>query len=169
MLQPLLTILSNGTAKRAVQTFKSAMSKIGAESSNVPIKTLISRFLLSYHNTPHIQTGKALSELLFNQIVNTRLGLLKLNRSIVNDKDKFVKSEISKPLRIFYPDDWVWLWNYRRSKKLIEGTIISKVGTVMYKVKCCNEIYEKHIDQLHFYPDIETELEVKDTSQLEKT
>ena len=39
----------------------------------------------------------------------------------------------------------------------------------MYKVKCCNEIYEKHIAQLHFYPDIETELEVKDTSQLEQT
>ena len=34
---------SNGTAKRAVQTFKSAMRKIVAESSNVPIKTLVSR------------------------------------------------------------------------------------------------------------------------------
>ena len=42
-------------------------------------------------------------------------------------------------------------------------TIISKAGTGMYKVKC-NEIYEKHIDQLHIYPDIENELEVKDTS-----
>ena len=43
-----------------------------------------------------------------------------------------------------------------------------KVGTVIYKVKCCNEIYQKHIDQLRFYPDIETELEVKDISQLEQ-
>ena len=38
----------------------------------------------------------------------------------------------------------------------------------MYKVKFCNEIYEKNIDQFRFYPDIETELEVKDTSHLEK-
>ena len=38
----------------------------------------------------------------------------------------------------------------------------------MYKVKCCNEIYEKHIDQLRFYPDIETDLEVKDTSHSEQ-
>ena len=38
----------------------------------------------------------------------------------------------------------------------------------MYKVKCCNEIYEKHIDELRFYPDIETELEVKDINQLEQ-
>ena len=38
----------------------------------------------------------------------------------------------------------------------------------MYKVKCCNVIYEEHIDQLRFYPDIEAELEVKDTSQLEQ-
>ena len=36
------------------------------------------------------------------------------------------------------------------------GTITSKVGRVMYKVKCCNEMYEKHIDQLRFYPEIET-------------
>ena len=33
---------SNGTAERAVQTFKSAMYKIVAESSNVPIKVLMS-------------------------------------------------------------------------------------------------------------------------------
>ena len=38
----------------------------------------------------------------------------------------------------------------------------------MYKVKCCNEIYEKHIDQLRFYPDIETDLEVKDTIHSEQ-
>ena len=38
----------------------------------------------------------------------------------------------------------------------------------MYKAKCCNEIYEKYIDQLRFCPDIETELEVKDTSHSEQ-
>ena len=38
----------------------------------------------------------------------------------------------------------------------------------MYKVKCCNEIYEKHIDQLRFCQDIETESEVKDKSQMEQ-
>ena len=55
-----------------------------------------------------------------------------------------------------------------RGDKWIKGTIISKVGTVMYKAKCCNEIYEKYIDQLRFCPDIETELEVKDTSHSEQ-
>ena len=144
------------------------MRKIVVESSNVPIKMLISRFLFSYRNTPHTQTGKAPSELLFNRKVNTRLSLLKLNRTIVNDEEKFAKSEILEPLRIFYPGDQVWLRNYRRGEKWIKGTIISKVGTVMYKVKCCNEIYEKHIDQLRFYPDIETDLEVKDTSHSER-
>ena len=38
----------------------------------------------------------------------------------------------------------------------------------MYKVKCCNELYEKHIDQLRFYLDNETELEAKDTSHSEQ-
>ena len=143
------------------------MRKIVAESSNVRIKTLISRFLFSYRNTPHTQTGKAPSESLFSRKINTRLGLLKLNRSVVIDEEKFCKSETSKPFRLFYPGDQVWLRNYRRGEKWIKGTIISKAGTGMYKVKCCNEIYEKHIDQLRIYPDIENELEVKDTSQLE--
>ena len=49
--------------------------------------------------------------------------------------------KVLKPLRIFYPGNQVWLLNYRRGDKWIKGTIISKVGTVMYKVKCCNEIY----------------------------
>ena len=158
---------SNGAAKRAVQTFKSAMGKIAAESSNVSIKTLISRFLFSYRNTQHTQTGKVPSELLFNRKVNTRLSLLKFNRSIVNDEEKIAKSEVLKPLRIFHLGDQVWSCNYRRGDKWIKGTIISKVGTVMYKEKCCNEIYETHIDQLRFCPDIETELEVKDTSHSE--
>ena len=90
-----------------------------------------------------------------------------MNRSIVNEEEKFAKSEILEPSRIFYPGDQVWLRNYRIGEKWIKGTIISKVGTVMYKVKC-NEIYEKHIDQLRLYPDIETELEVKDSSHSEQ-
>ena len=49
---------SNGAAERTVQTFKSAMRKILIESNNVSIKTLISRFLFSYRNTPHTETGK---------------------------------------------------------------------------------------------------------------
>ena len=77
------------------------MRKIAAENSNVPIKTLISRFLFSYCNTLHTQTAKSQSELLFNPKVNTRLSLLKFNRCIVNDEEKFAKSEVLKPLKIF--------------------------------------------------------------------
>ena len=77
------------------------MRKIVAESSNVPIKMLISRFLFSYRNTIHTQTVKAPSELLFNRKVNTRLCLLRLNRSSVNDEEKFAKSKILKPLKVF--------------------------------------------------------------------
>ena len=38
----------------------------------------------------------------------------------------------------------------------------------MYKVRCCNEIYEKYIEQLRFCPDVEKEIEVKDTSHSEQ-
>ena len=91
---------SNGTAKRAVQTFKSAMRKIVAESSNVPIKTLVSRLLFSYRNISHTQTGKTSPELLFNQKVNTRLSLLKFNRSIV-------KACVRYFLKIHYTSDLI--------------------------------------------------------------
>ena len=79
------------------------MRKIVVESSNAIIKTLISRFLFSYCNTPYTQTGKAPSELLFNLKGNTRLSLLKLNTSIVNDKEKFAKSKILKTLENILP------------------------------------------------------------------
>ena len=105
---------------------------------------------------------------MFNRKENARLSLLKLNKSIVNDEEKIAISEISKSMKIFYPGDQIWLQNYRRDKKPIKSTIISKAGPVTYKVKCCNEIYEKQIDQLPSYPNIETELEVKDTSQSEQ-
>ena len=95
------------------------MRKIVAESSNVPIKTLISRFLFCYRNTAHTQTGKAPSGVIFNQKVNTRLSLLKFNRNVVNDEEKFAKPEVLKPLRIFYPGDQVWLCNSRRGDKWI--------------------------------------------------
>ena len=78
---------SNGAAERAAQTFKSATCKIVVESSNVLMETLISRFLYSYCNTLHIQTGKTPSELLFNWKVNTRLSLLILNRDIFNHEE----------------------------------------------------------------------------------
>ena len=71
-----------------------------------------------------------------------------------------MKSEILKPLGIIY--------DYRRGEKWIRGMNINKVGTVIYKVKFCNEIYEKHTDQLSFYRDNETKLEVLDTSQAEQ-
>ena len=102
---------SNGAAERAAQTLKSTMHKIVVESSNIPVITLISRFLFSYCNTPYTHTGRAPSELLFNLKGNTRLSLSKLNRSIVND-EILVKSKISKSLIIFYPGDQVWLHNY---------------------------------------------------------
>ena len=102
---------SNGAVERAAQTLKSTMHKIVVESSNIPVITLISRFLFSYCNTPYTHTGRAPSELLFNLKGNTRLSLSKLNRSIVND-EIFVKSKISKSLIIFYPGDQVWLHNY---------------------------------------------------------
>ena len=78
---------------------------------------------------------------MFNRKVNTRLSLLKLNRSIVLlMMRKNLQNLKFQNLRIFYPGDQFWLRNLWRGKKWIKGTIISKVGTVLYKGKCSNEM-----------------------------
>ena len=68
---------SNGPAKQAVQTFKTAMKR-GIENGPVDINTVIWRYMLSYCNTPQTSTNLSPAELVYKRILNTRLNLLKL-------------------------------------------------------------------------------------------
>ena len=93
---------------------------------------------------------------MLNRKLINRLILLKLNKSIVNDEGNFSKSQISKSLRIFYLGDHS---SYVTMGEVKNGLKVQlSVGTVMYKVNYCNKRYEQHIDQLNFYPDLDTKL-----------
>ena len=60
---------SNGLAERAVQIFKEGYEKMEGGS----VQTKLSRFLLSYHTTPHSTTGVPPAELLMKRRLHTQL------------------------------------------------------------------------------------------------
>ena len=60
-------------------------------NNSTSFKTLLSRFL--YHNTPHTQTGKTPSEILFNRKVNIRLKMINLNSDPIKKEQKFLLSQ----------------------------------------------------------------------------
>ena len=68
-------ILHLGAAERSVQTFKVTLKKKyrwkGSQVSD--LDSTLSRFMLSYHTTPHSTTGVFPAELLFNRKLNTHL------------------------------------------------------------------------------------------------
>ena len=63
---------TNGLAERVVQTFKTYLKK----APSLPLKDLISWFLLTYRITPHSTTGTSPAELLFSRRPRTLLDLV---------------------------------------------------------------------------------------------
>ena len=64
---------TNGSAERAVQTLKRALSK---SKSHLPIKQRVANFLIRYRNTPHSVTGVTPAELFLKRKPRTRFTLL---------------------------------------------------------------------------------------------
>ena len=105
------------------------------------------------------------TELLFNRKLNTRLNFVKRKlSSIINEQEQKFKdfNNRSKKLKLFYPGDNVWVRDYGKIlSKWVEGKIIEKMGNVMHKIHLkCNTVVVKHIDQLHYKPNID---ELNDT------
>jgi transposase InsO family protein len=101
---------TNGLAERAVRTFKERMS--AAKSSCTDINTRLSKFLLSYRNTPHNSLGRPPAELLYGRRLRTRLDLLKPDVRAKLDASNFKQQrhhdEASKS-RLFAATDPVWV------------------------------------------------------------
>ena len=64
---------SNGSAERAVQTFKQSLCHISGSS----VREKLAKFLFKYQITPHSSTGVAPAELLMGRWLQSRLDLLK--------------------------------------------------------------------------------------------
>ena len=126
---------SNGFAERYVHTFKETVKKMGNEKESIDTK--LSRFLLSYHTTPHATPGK----LLMNRQLKSHLDQVnplsqntthtRVEKQLVQKK----KHDNQVPLREFQVNDPVFVKNFLSGPKRLCGTVIQKSGPVSYVVQ----------------------------------
>lgn len=69
---------SNGAAENSVKHFKTKIRAALSDPKNsrVSVNTLISRFLLTYRNTPHATTGRSPAEMMLGKTLRTRITML---------------------------------------------------------------------------------------------
>ena len=125
---------SNGLAERAVHIFKEGYEKMEGGS----VQTKLSRFLLSYHTTPHSTTGVLLAELLMKRRLHTQLHQLvpNLTNGVRNKqseqmaaRDYHAKEREILEGRAVYAKDF---WN---KKVWMPGPVVEKTGPVSARVQ----------------------------------
>ena len=156
---------SNGEAERAVQTFKNSLKAQKMEKGDV--QTKLSQFLLCYHNTSNSTTGLTPAELLLKRKVCTRLDLLRPNvAERVSQKQASAKLNNDKKVsaRDFELGESIFVENLVKQEqpKWIPGTIIERMGSVMYCVQVGEQIWRRHADQLRAREEINTAVTKKD-------
>ena len=139
---------SNGQAERFVQTFKQFFKTEGGDS----IKQRLARFLFSYRTTPNSTTGQTPAELFLNRRVRTRLDLIRpdLGRKVFNKQsNQKTRHDKSSSEREFALGEQVLVQNFRGEPKWLDGTVSEQTGPVSYKVLVGDQLWKRHIDQMH--------------------
>ena len=142
---------SNRLAKRAVQMFKSTVSKL--EGS---INVRLARFLLTYRVTPQTTTGLSPAELLMGRRIRTKLDLLHPDTSkTVSDRQQ--RSINHKKPRKFKLGDKLYAKNFH-GKKWIPVTVSKLTDPLSYQVQTdAGIVLRRHVDHLRFrYPNDNT-------------
>ena len=140
---------TNGEAERFVQTFKNSL-KAGKEDPGTLVQKL-SQFLLVYRTTPHSTTGVPPTELFLKRQVRTRLDLLKPStQEYVARQQAEQKKHHDRRSRdcTFQCGESVLALNLREGPRWLPGTIIEKLGPVLYKVRVDGQVWRRHVDQL---------------------
>ena len=139
----------NGLAERAVGIFKSAMIKMGSKWS---LRERVNRFLTKYRSTPHVTTGVTPSELLCGRKMKTHLDLFHptVQKTVAQhqhaQKQHHDKSAIE---REFSVKDHVYVRNFGRGDKWVQGEIVESTGPVSYKVKTNQGVVvRRHADHI---------------------
>ena len=139
---------SNGQAERFVQTFKQFFKTDGGDS----IKQSLARFLFSYRTTPNSTTGQTPAELFLNRRVRTRLDLIRpdLGLKVFNKQsNQKTRHDKSSSEREFALGEQVLVQNFRGEPKWLDGTVSEQTGPVSYKVLVGDQLWKRHIDQMH--------------------
>ena len=141
---------SNGAAERSVQNLKQALRT--SQDSGLTLQHRVANFLLIYRNTPHTTTGCTPAELFLNCKPRIRLSLLKpsLSKKVKQKQDQMKSSHDGKQnkVRAFEPGDSVMVRNFRGSQKWKPGTIMQRLGPILYMVKVQDSMRHVHVDHL---------------------
>ena len=139
---------SNSQAERFVQTFKQFFKVEGSDL----IKQSLARFLFSYRTMPNSTTGQTPAELFLNRRVRMRLDLIRpdLGRKLFNKQsDQKTRHDKSSSERQFALGEQVLVQNFRGEPKWLNGTVTEQTGPVSYKVLVGDQLWKRHIDQMH--------------------
>ena len=135
---------SNGLTERAVQIFKSTISKMDGL-----IDLRLSRFLLNYRITPQTTTELSPSQVLMGRRIRTCLDLLHPDTAQDVVQNKQQKTTSDKQPREF-KDDHLFAKDFHNTKnKWIPVKVVKKTGPVSYEVITENGIIlRRHVDHL---------------------
>ncbi|PIK55838.1 hypothetical protein BSL78_07267 [Apostichopus japonicus] len=140
---------SNGSAERAVQTFKQGVKKLTRGS----LEDRVARFLFKYRITPHSVTGVSPSELLMGRKLRSRFDLVHpdiQNRVLLKQQAQQQQHNKSTKPRNFWEGEKVYVRNFTtRGPKWLIRNIIKVTGPVSFKIKLGNDItVKRHQDQI---------------------
>jgi hypothetical protein len=127
---------SNGEAERTVQTLKSALRKISGD-----IFVGLDKVLSDIRRSPRIGDKESPAQKLLGYSPRCRLSLL----MPIQDRRRELSEEHFSGLEI---GKKVWSRNYRDRRKWIPGTVIRRLGTVVYLIQTEHGMEKRHIDQL---------------------
>lgn len=129
---------SNGEAERFVQTFKSGMKKM--EADNRDLHGNLSKLLANYRATPHpALDGTSPAEVLHGR----------QQRCLLDWKQTPSSSSVCRELkRFFKPEDTVYVRVFRGERRWLEGTVIRRIGAVLYYVRTSEGTLKRHINQI---------------------
>ena len=116
---------SNGEAERFVQTFKRSLKASKDDSGTLNVK--LSRFLLTYRNTPSSTTGVSPAELFMKRPLRSRLDLLRpavKSRVQAKQADQKRYHDVHSKVRQFDIGQSVLVRNLRDGPKWVSGTVI---------------------------------------------
>lgn len=130
---------TNGQVERMVQTVKKFLKKNQDQPGT--LNTKLARFLLSYRNTPHPESGHSPAFLLTGRPLRSILDLLK--------PEAIPRRENLPPVRFSIGQN-VLARDYTASKeKWIKGVIVKRLGAFLFLVQIHdNYQVKRHVDQM---------------------
>ncbi|KAF2898925.1 hypothetical protein ILUMI_07250 [Ignelater luminosus] len=139
---------SNGAAENAVKSFKLGLKKALLDKGQESIKTVLTRYLFMYRNSPHCTTGLSPSSLMLGRKVRTRFDLLFGDRHTKTRENQIKNYSGTRVVSFKVGESAYARWFNKKGWKEVE--IVRRVASNVYlcKVKDANEIWKRHADQL---------------------